>query len=156
MYFARARIRNHGALHSAAFAQNIGAGTITGTLTDPAGSVVPGAAVAVHNTNTGATVSLTTNGAGIYVAPFLAPGSYEITASKTGFGTILRKDLTLQVGQTLTVDIALPLQTTTETVTVTGEQSIVDMQKTDMSQVVSADSWRICRLTGGAGRISCC
>ena len=39
----------------AVFAQNSGAGTITGTLTDPAGSVVPGAAVAVRNTNTGAT-----------------------------------------------------------------------------------------------------
>jgi Carboxypeptidase regulatory-like domain/TonB dependent receptor len=123
---------------SAAFAQNSGAGTITGTLTDPAGSVVPGAAVAVRNTNTGATLSLTTNGAGIYVAPFLPPGMYEITASKTGFGKIARKDLTLQVGQTLTIDLALPLQTTTETVTVSGQPSVVDTQKTDMSQVVSA------------------
>src|SRR5579862_7501204 len=121
-----------------ALAQNSGAGTITGTLTDPAGSVVPGAAVAVRNTSTGATVPLASNGAGIYVAPFLPPGMYEITASKAGFGNILRKDLTLQVGQTLTVDITLPLQTTTETVTVSGEPSVVDTQKTDMSQVVSA------------------
>jgi len=45
----------------AAFAQNTGAGTITGTLTDPTGSVVPNAAVAVRNTSTGATLSLTTN-----------------------------------------------------------------------------------------------
>ena len=49
---------------SAVFAQNSGAGTITGTLTDPAGSVVPGAAVAVRNTNTGATLSLTTQWSG--------------------------------------------------------------------------------------------
>ncbi len=122
-----------------AFAQNSGAGTITGTLTDPAGSVVPGAAIAVRNINTGATVSLTTNGAGIYVAPFLPPGAYEVNASKAGFGKIARTNLTLQVGQTMTIDIALPLQTTTDTVTVSGEPSVVDTQKTDMSQVVSAD-----------------
>ena len=81
---------------------------------------------------------MTTNGAGIYVAPFLPPGAYEITASKAGFGKIARTNLTLQVGQTMTIDIALPLQTTTETVTVSSEASVVDTQKTDMSQVVSA------------------
>ena len=119
-------------------AQTTGAGTITGTVTDPNGGVVGGAAVAVRNTNTGATLSLVTNAAGLYVAPFLPPGMYEITADKTGFGKILRKDLTLQVGQTLTIDIPLPLQTTREIVTVTGEPSVVDPEKTEMSQVVSA------------------
>src|SRR5579871_3039057 len=121
---------------SALVAQNFGAGTITGTVTDPNGGAVPGAAVAVHNTNTGATLSLVTNGAGLYVAPFMQPGSYEITASKAGFGKILRQNLVLQVGQTLTVDVPLPLASTTETVTVTGETSVVDTQKTDMSEVI--------------------
>jgi len=121
----------------AVFAQNTGAGTINGTLTDPAGGVVPGAAVVVRNTSTGTERALVTNGDGIYVAPFMQPGAYEITASKAGFGKIVRTDLTLQVGQTLTIDIALPLQTTTETVTVTGVPSVVDTEKTDMSQVVS-------------------
>jgi hypothetical protein len=121
---------------SALVAQNFGAGTITGTVTDPNGGAVPGAAVAVHNTNTGATLSLVTNGAGLYVAPFMQPGSYEITANKAGFGKILRQNLVLQVGQTLTVDVPLPLASTTETVTVTGETSVVDTQKTDMSEVI--------------------
>src|ERR1700690_3274523 len=120
----------------AAFAQTTGAGTITGTLTDPNGGVVPGAAVAVRNTNTGSTLALVTNGTGLYVAPFMPPGMYEITANKAGFGKIVRKDLTLQVGQTLTVDIPLRLQTTTETETVTEETSVVDTQKTDMSEVI--------------------
>ena len=109
-----------GLFMGSAFAQNSGAGTITGTLTDPGGSVVPGAAVAVRNTSTGTERALVTNGDGIYVAPFMQPGIYEITASKAGFGNIVRAEITLQVGQTLTIDIALPLQTTTETVTVTG------------------------------------
>src|SRR5665213_3064976 len=138
VYFAGPWILPMALFMGAAFAQTIGAGTISGTLTDPAGGVVPGAAIAARNTNTGATLSLTTNGAGIYVAPFLPPGMYEITASKTGFGKIALTDLTLQVGQTLTIDLVLPLQTTTETVTVSGQPSVVDTQKTDMSQVVSA------------------
>ena len=70
------------------------------------------------------------------MAPFMQPGSYEITATKAGFGKILRQNLTLQVGQTLTVDVPLPLASTTETVTVTGETSVVDTQKTDMSVVI--------------------
>src|ERR1700688_3406525 len=82
---------------SAAFAQSSGSGTITGTITDPNGGVVPAAAVVVHNTNTGADRSIQSNGAGLYNATFLQPGNYEVTVSKTGFDTVVRKDLTLQV-----------------------------------------------------------
>jgi len=137
VYFIGLWILTMALFAGAVFAQNTGAGTINGTLTDPAGSVVPGAAVVVRNTNTGTERALVTNADGIYVAPFMQPGTYEITASKTGFGKIVRTELPLQVGQTLTVDIALPLETTTETVTVTGVSSVVDTEKTDMSQVVS-------------------
>ncbi len=122
---------------NALMAQTTGAGTITGTVTDPNGAVIPAATITVRNANTGVTQALATNGAGIYVAPFLPPGMYEITVVKAGFAKVLRTNLTLQVGQTLTIDIPLPLQTTSETVTVTGQPSVVDAQKTDMSQVVS-------------------
>ena len=44
-----------------------------------------------------------------YFAPFLQPGRYEVTASKAGFAKVVRKDLTLDVGQTLTIDFAMPL-----------------------------------------------
>lgn len=119
------------------FAQTTGAGTISGTVTDPRGAVIPGATVTIHNTGTGIDKVVPTNDVGLYSAPFVQPGSYEITASKQGFARVVRKDLTLQVGQTLTIDLSLPLQTTTETVTVTGESSLVDTDKTEMSQVVS-------------------
>jgi hypothetical protein len=122
---------------SAAMGQTTGAGTITGTLTDPNGGVIPNAMVVLRNTDTGTERPIATSAAGIYVAQFLPPGHYEITASKTGFARVVRTDLTLQVGQTLTVDLAMPIQTTTETVTVTGQTSVVDTEKTEMSQVVS-------------------
>jgi hypothetical protein len=121
----------------AAMGQTTGAGTITGTLTDPNGGVVPNAMVVVRNTDTGTERPIATNDAGKYVAQFLQPGNYQITASKTGFARVVRTDLTLQVGQTLTIDLAMPIQTTTETVTVTGQVSVVDTEKTEMSQVVS-------------------
>ena len=119
------------------FAQTSGAGTITGTITDPSKGAVPGAAVAIKNTATGLERSLVTNDAGIYVAQFLQPGSYQINVSKQGFTKILRKDLSLQVGQTLNVDLQMSIQTSIDTVTVEGQGDVVDSEKTEMSQVIS-------------------
>ena len=112
-------------------------GRSTAPITDPSGGVVPAAAVTVKNTATEAERALTTNEAGIYVAQFLQPGSYEITVSKAGFAKIVRTGLTLQVGQTLTMNFALARADHEETVTVTGDAAIVDTEKTEMSQVVS-------------------
>src|SRR5215472_19243550 len=95
------------ALPRTAFPQIAGAGTLTGTVTDASGGVVPGARVVAHNEDTGADRELSTNGAGIYVAAFLQPGHYELSVTKPGFVKVLRKDVTLQVGQTLTVDLGL-------------------------------------------------
>lgn len=91
----------------------------------------------VHNQSTGADQSVTTNGNGIFFAAFLQPGSYDLTVSKPGFATVVRKDLTLQVGQTLTIDFQLPIETTQQTVTVNAQAPAVDIEKTDVSQVVS-------------------
>jgi len=66
----------------------LGTGTITGTVTDPGGLVVPGAAVSVRNTDTGIEHPLKTNEAGIYVVPCLQPGYYDVTASKEGFASV--------------------------------------------------------------------
>jgi hypothetical protein len=123
----------------AAFAQSSGSGTITGTLTDPNGGAVPAASVLVHNIDTGIDRPYQSNDAGLYSATFLQPGNYEVTVSKAGFATVLRKDLTLQVGQTLSIDFKMQVQTTQTTVTVTGEAPIVDTEKTDVSQMVDAN-----------------
>jgi hypothetical protein len=118
-------------------AQTTGAGNISGTVTDPTGGVVPGATVLVKNTSTGTELPLATNEAGIYVAPFLPPAGYEITINKAGFAKMVRTELTLQVGQSLTVNFQLSVQTTSEAVTVNSVASLVDPDKTEMSQVVS-------------------
>jgi Carboxypeptidase regulatory-like domain/TonB dependent receptor len=124
-------------LSGAAFAQTTGSGTITGTLTDPSGAVVPGAEVSIRETDTGIERKTATNQAGIYSAAFLKPGHYEVTVTKAGFAKVVRTDLTLQVGQILTVDFQAPIQSTETTVTVAGATSVVDNEKTDVSQVIS-------------------
>jgi hypothetical protein len=121
----------------AARAQGAGSGTITGTVTDPSGSVVPGASVVLRNAGTGIDRKTETNGAGIYEAPFLQPGRYEVRAGKAGFSTVVRKDVTLQVGQTLSVAFSLTVETAQQVVTVTGQAEIVDPEKTEQSQVIS-------------------
>jgi hypothetical protein len=123
-----------------AFPQNAGSATITGTLTDPSGAFVPGAAVTIRNTDTAIERKIESNEAGIYVAPFLPPGHYEVRAGKSGFAAVVRKDLTLQVGQTLTVNFAMTVQAAQTEVTVTGQADVVDTEKTENSQVISEGS----------------
>src|SRR5947207_14706472 len=103
-----------------ASAQTAGAGSITGTVTDPNKSVLTGAMVTVTNIDTGIDHQFTTNSSGIYVAPFLQPGHYKLIASNAGFGRVEATDLTLLVGQTLTIDLTLTVQSTTTTVEVTS------------------------------------
>src|ERR1700686_120269 len=91
---------------ASAFAQG-GTGTITGTVTDPKGLSVPQAKVVIKNTETGLERPLETTDSGAFTAAFLQPGHYEVSVSKDGFQTLVRKDLVLQVGQTLTVDIPM-------------------------------------------------
>jgi outer membrane receptor protein involved in Fe transport len=120
-----------------AYAQLSGSATITGTVTDPSGAVVPGADVTIHNTDTGIERKTVTSDAGLYTAPFLPPGHYEIRIGKAGFAQVVRKELTLQVGQILTVDFALSIAVQNQEITVTGATPVVDTSKTETSQVIS-------------------
>jgi hypothetical protein len=131
-----------------AFAQTAGSGTITGTIKDPAGAAVAGAAVVVHSTDTGADRNLTTNDAGVFSAAFLQPGHYEVTANKVGFTKVERKDITLEVGRTIEIDFALTVQSGTETVTITSETPIVDEDKTEVSQEVTTNLIRNLPIAG--------
>jgi hypothetical protein len=124
-------------LTGTAIAQVSGSGTITGTITDPSSAAVPGASITVRNIDTGIERKIETNDAGNYVATFLQPGHYEVEAAKTGFTGVLRKDLILQVGQTLALDLGMAVKAAQETVTVTGEAPVVDTEKTEVSQLVS-------------------
>ena len=120
-----------------ALSQGAGSGTITGSITDASGAVVPAANVTIRNTDTGIERKTQTSDAGVYSAAFLPPGPYSLEAGKPGFASVLHKDLMLQVGQTLAINVSLSVQGTQQEVTVTGAAPLVDAEKTELSQVVS-------------------
>ena len=59
--------------------------TLSGTITDPSGAVIPNAQVAIRNSSTGVARTVASNADGVYVAPNLQPGDYEVTATAAGF-----------------------------------------------------------------------
>jgi len=105
-------------------------GTLSGTTVDSSGALVPGASVTVANTGTGATVSLKSNGAGLFSASDLPFGTYTVTATAAGFGTTTSKDVILNVGAAVHVTLKLSAAAATQTVTVTGTETSVNTETT--------------------------
>src|ERR1700674_5496389 len=121
---------------SAAFGQSTA--TLTGTVTDPKGLAMANATVVVHSEDTGTDQRpVTTTDSGIYNVPLLPPGNYDITASQAGFATVEHKAVTLQVGQTVRIDIEMPVAAQQSLVTVTTEVPLLETEKTEQSQNVS-------------------
>jgi hypothetical protein len=106
-------------------------GTVSGIVTDAAGSVVAGARVTVTNTEMGTQNSTVTTSAGAYSIPELPAGTYSITLVAPGFSTLVRKGITVSVGETATVDLNLTVGQTTASVTVTADAPLL---QTDSAQ----------------------
>src|SRR4051794_30823866 len=92
--------------------------TLSGTISDAQGGVVPNARVIAKDAAAGTNAETTANGAGLYTLPNLRPGDYEVSASSTGFNTVVSK-LTLTVGAKQELNFSLPVGQITQTVTVT-------------------------------------
>lgn len=116
-------------------AQVVGA-TISGTVTDASGSKMAGANIVVTNVGTGITTSAVTQGEGTFTVPNLQPGAYEISASAKGFSTLLRKGITLTVGQELILNLSLQVGSFNEQVTVTAEAPTVNLANATISGVI--------------------
>ncbi|MBI3694278.1 MAG: TonB-dependent receptor, partial [Acidobacteria bacterium] len=114
-----------------------GYGSISGAVTDATGAVMPNVEVTVRNVGTNVARMLTTNEAGRYEAVALQPGEYEVSASKAGFANLVRRGITLAVGQKAVVDLGLSVSATVETVTVSGNTSAVETDKTEVSTTVN-------------------
>jgi hypothetical protein len=109
-----------------AFAQTAGTGAIQGTVTDPSGAAVPGAAVTATNVATGTETSRTTTGAGYYVLPLLDPGEYTVTVKATGFETLTQLHVIVDALATVAVDPKLQIGATTQTVTVRERPTVLN------------------------------
>ena len=111
---------------STAFAQG-SRGTISGEVTDQQGAVVSGAAVKLMKSGTKQEVrTTTTNDAGVYQFLEIDPGTYEIVITATGFNETRLQDAALEPNRVLRLDAKLTVGGTTEEVTVSGAQVILD------------------------------
>src|SRR5689334_13842636 len=82
-------------------------GNVSGTVTDSQGAIVPGAAVTVTNTGTGAVTRLTTNQTGYYEAPLLLPGEYSVSVEAPGFKKTVRSGVTVGHSEQLQIPLQL-------------------------------------------------
>lgn len=105
---------------TAAWGQN-GNATLTGTVADTSGGVIPGAQVTITNVATGVAKVLATTDTGLYFSPSLIPGVYRIEVKAAGFGTREIRGIRLVIDQQARVDMQLEVATAQQQVTVTGE-----------------------------------
>lgn len=119
------------------FAQTGGVAAISGTVHDPSGSVVPNAKVVISSASQGQVRSIETNSAGVFAAPALTPGTgYEIAVTASGFAEKDLKDIALQVGQNLNLDISLAVGQTASSIEVSSAAELIDDSKSDVSTTV--------------------
>src|SRR5579863_1438965 len=88
-------------------------GDIVGTVTDKLGAAIPNASVSVKNTETGVVTQGATNSVGDFHISNLLAGKYDITASAKGFGLFTLKGFEVQLNNTATAKIALPVAAST-------------------------------------------
>jgi hypothetical protein len=114
-------------------------GTITGTIIDPAGAVIPNTKVQVRNMETGAVYEVGSSATGNYVVQ-LPAGTYELTVAPEGFKRYVRQNLAVPVAQTLRIDVALEVGSSTESVTVTEAAPLLKTESGELSHNVGADT----------------
>ncbi|HUJ29851.1 MAG TPA: TonB-dependent receptor [Candidatus Acidoferrum sp.] len=122
---------------TAAFGQ-AGRGSISGTVTDPDGAVVPGAEVVLLENATGVTRHTTANSAGLYSFISLNPGVYEVTATQTGFAKTERDKITVNVDQDTEVNLTLKVGTAAEVVTVTETAELVEPSNSTVGSLITS------------------
>lgn len=122
--------------------------TLSGTVTDPSGSIVAGAEVAIKEMSTGTIRTATTDDAGLFSAPNLNPGTYEVTISAPGFSKAVQSNLTLSVGQQQALNIALKVGESNQTVTVQETAPTVELTSATLSAQVDASTVRELPLNG--------
>src|SRR5438309_6622858 len=137
-------------LSGRAFAQ----ATLTGTVHDASGAVLPGVTVEASSPALiEKTKAAVTDGTGQYRIIDLRPGTYEVTFTLTGFSTVKREGIELTGSFVATVNADLKVGALAETITVTGETPVVDVQSSKRETVLNNDVIRTLPVTRSAGAL---
>jgi hypothetical protein len=124
-----------GALAAPGFAQQT-SGNITGRVTDQQGGALPGVTVTASQAGTGFSRTVVTDGEGVFRLAGVPIGNINLKLELTGFATLERQDLILNVSQTLNLDLQLKVATMSETVTVSGETPMLETTSSSVGGVV--------------------
>lgn len=111
-------------------------GSVTGVVTDPSGAVVPGAGIKLTDLNKGFSYEQETDPTGRYLLRSLPPGTYRLTVTRTGFRAYVQEGITLDVGQSSSIDVGLQLGAETQAVEVVGRSPILATQDGVSGQVI--------------------
>ena len=114
-------------------------GTVTGTVTDPAGAVIASASIVARNIETGVTYQSATSATGNYTIAALPVGTYEVSVTVPGFKKYTRAGLQVGVAQTLRADVALEVGASTESVTVEAAAPLLKTESGELSHTVTLD-----------------
>ena len=113
-------------------------GSIEGVVKDTSGAVLPGVTIEAKSPS-GATVATTSDNAGVYRFPSLAPGMYSLTANLSGFAPRTQENVEVSLGQIKKVDFALAVAGVAESVQVTAESPLVDVKQTARQTNIRAE-----------------
>ena len=121
-----------------AFGQ-VGSGTITGTITDQSGAILPGAMVEARNVETGVVFTAASASAGVYTISDLPIGTYVVTAKVQGFKTYTHENLALAATQVLRENISLQVGGVGENVTVTAEATLLATETGELTHNITLE-----------------
>jgi hypothetical protein len=113
---------------------------VNGTAADQSGAVLPGVTVTLTEETTGLVRTVITNEAGRWVLPALQPGRYAVKAELAGFQTQTRTGVVVNVGQAVTLNLALPVGGLSDQVTVTGEAPLVEVTQTQVGTNITGQN----------------
>ncbi|MFP5278049.1 MAG: carboxypeptidase regulatory-like domain-containing protein [Acidobacteriota bacterium] len=114
--------------------------TVSGTVSDPSGAVVPGAQIEVKEIHSGTISRTTSDAAGQYVVPFLLPGDYALTATAPGFQTFTRGNITLHASDHPVINLGLTLGSTNQTVIVNTAPPQLDLANASVNTTIDTAS----------------
>ncbi|MDE1176694.1 MAG: carboxypeptidase regulatory-like domain-containing protein [Edaphobacter sp.] len=113
--------------------------SILGSVTDPQGSVVPGATVVVHADATGQEKTVTTSGDGQYRVQYLVPGMYTVKVEASGFAASTRSGIQLALSQQVHLDVAMSLSGTTQSVDVSAAPQLLQSENATLGTTVDTN-----------------
>jgi Carboxypeptidase regulatory-like domain len=127
-------------------------GTLTGTVTDKTGAVMPNVAVTLTDQSTGQVRTATTNAQGDYLVNNALPGTYTVSVQQQGFAGFTQKNVTIEINREVRVDVALQPGTVTQEVTVSVAAPMLQTETAEVNHEITEEQISQLPITSSQGR----